>query len=249
MLLGERVVLVTGGSRGIGAATALEFARHGAAVAVNYFRSDADAKKVVDAIRDGGGRAVAVRADVRVDEQVQEMVREAEAKLGPIDTLVSNASVGFPVLPFVEYPWEAFEAKLVGELKATFSCCQALVPGMIKRKAGCIIAVSSGLSRHPGPGYCAHAAAKAGLDSFIRSLAVELAPYGIRANVIAPGATLTDALGAMTQEQLAAMARMNPTGRIGEVEDVAGAIAMLASDGMRYVNGAYLPVSGGALMI
>lgn len=249
MRLENRVVLVTGASRGIGAATAVHLAHHGAAVAVNYYRSEAEARGVVDAICKRGRRAIAVQADVRVPEQVDTMLGQIEAQLGPVDTLVCNASVGFPVLPFVEYPWDAFEKKLVGELKATFNCCRAVVPGMMERRSGCIIAVSSSLSRHPGAGFCAHVAAKAGLDGFVRSLALELAPYGIRANVVAPGATVTDALAGMSDEQLDAIARMNPTGRIAQPEDVAGAIALLAADDARYINGAYLPVTGGLVML
>src|SRR5664280_1367185 len=159
MRMKDRVVLVTGASRGIGAATAKLLAQEGAAVAVNYFQSAEAAEKVVASIRTAGGTAVAVRADVRDQAQVQAMVAEAENALGPIDTLVSNASIGFPVVPFLEYPWEAFEAKLTGELRAAFFCCRAVVPGMVARKKGCIIAISSGLSRVPGPGFCAHIAA------------------------------------------------------------------------------------------
>ncbi|WP_242371473.1 SDR family NAD(P)-dependent oxidoreductase [Anaeromyxobacter sp. SG26] len=247
-MMKRRVALVTGASRGIGAATAKLLARHGAAVAVNWFQSEEAARAVVDEIRAADGRAVAVRADVRDPGQVAGMVAEAEAALGPVDTLVVNASISFPIRPFVEYRWADFQAKLDGELGAAFHCCQAVAPGMIARGSGCIVAISSGLSRHPGPGFCAHSTAKAGLDAFVRGLALELGPHGVRVNAVAPGLTDTDATAHQPAAQKEAMARMTPLRRIGVPEDVAGAVLMVASEHGRFLTGVYVPVSGGALM-
>jgi len=249
MLLNGRTALITGSSRGIGAATARLFGAEGAAVAVNYHLSEAAARSVVAAIRDGGGRAEAFGADVREADQVETMVRAAEGALGPIDTLVINASIGFPVAPFLDYDWNDFEAKLTGELRAAFHVTRAVAPGMVERGSGCIIGISSGLSRHPGVGFCAHSTAKSGLDGFLKSLALELGPRGIRVNTVAPGLTITDATAHMPAEQRERVARMTPLGRVAEPEDVAGAVLLLASHHARFVSGTYLPPSGGVMMM
>ena len=244
-----RVALVTGASRGIGAATARLLAANGASVAVNYFQSESAALGVVEEITKACGKAIAVRADVRDEEQVLAMVAEIEKSFGPVDTLVSNASIGFPVKPLTEFSWPEFEAKLTGELKSAFFCCQAVLPNMLERRSGCIIAISSTLSRHSSPGFIAHCTAKSGLDAFVRSLAEEVGPAGIRVNVIAPGLTLTDATAWLPEEQKTMIASMTPLQRVATPEDVAGAVLAMASDHSRFVTGCYVPVSGGLLML
>jgi 3-oxoacyl-[acyl-carrier protein] reductase len=244
-----KVILITGASRGIGAAAARLLGRHGASVAVNYLQSEQAALRVATDVEDSGGRAVAVKGDVRDRGQVEVMAREVTEALGPVDTLVLNASIAFPIVPFLEYSWEEFERKLVGELRAAFFCCKAFVPGMIERGRGNVIGISSGLSRSPGHGFCAHSTAKSGFDAFMKSLAFELGPRGIRVNVIAPGLTLTDATAPLPQKDKDAIAGMTPLKRIGLPEDVAGAILFLASDESRFISGTYLPVSGGIQMM
>ena len=248
-MLEKRVALVTGGSRGIGAASAKLLAANHAAVAVNFHSSEAAARQVADEITRAGGRAIAVQADVRVASQVTAMVEEVERKLGPVDILVSNAAIGFSTKPFVEQTWDEFSAKLNGELQAAFNCIQAVVPSMRARHSGSIIAISSTLSRHAGPGFSAHSTAKSGLDGLVRALALELGPLGIRVNVVAPGLTETDATAGLPDQVKQYTVRSTPLGRIGQPEDVAGAVLMLASDQARFVTGTYVPVNGGAFML
>ena len=244
----DRIALVTGASRGIGAATAKLLAANGAAVAVNFLNSEAAAREVVDAILNAGGKAIAVRADARDAVQVKGMVEHVTRKLGPIDTLVVNASISFPVKPFVEYRWDEFAAKLEGEPQAAFHACQAVVPSMVARRSGTIVAISSTLSRRSGPGFSAHSSAKSGLDGLMRSLALELGPAGVRVNVVAPGLTDTDATAHQPAEMKQAMARMTPMQRNGRPEDIAGAVLMVATGYAGFVTGIYVPVCGGSVM-
>lgn len=247
-LLTNRVALVTGASRGIGAAIAKLLASHGAAVGVNYYGNQAAAQSVVDEITADGGKAVAVKADVKDSQQVEAMVQQVTEALGAIDTLVLNAAGSFKVAPFTEYSWEDFEAKLLGEVKATFYPAKAIVPSMIERKQGCIIVMSSEYSRFAGQGFSAHSTAKSALDALVKSLAFELGPHGIRVNAVSPGLTMTDASAFVPEERRDAIAQLTPLRRIGVPEDIAGAVLLLASEQARFITGAYLPVNGGIFM-
>ncbi len=248
-MLSGKTALITGASRGIGAATAKLFGDHGAAVAVNYANSESAANGVVQEIVNAGGKAFAVKADVSDPAQIEKMIAVTNRELGNIDILILNAGFSFPTVPFVQYQWEDFERKLTNELKAAFTCCKVVVPQMIEKKSGCIVAVSSSLSRQPGPGYVAHSTAKSGLDAFARSLALELGPEGIRVNVVAPGLTETDATSHIPDEIKQMMAQHLPLQRNAQPDDIAGAILMMASDQSKFITGAYVPVSGGSPMI
>ncbi len=249
MILGGRVAIVTGSSRGIGAATARLLAANGAKVTVNYRMHREKAEEVLAGIRRDGGEGIVVQADATEREQVDEMVRRTVDELGPVDILVNNANIYFPIKAFFEYSWEEFEKKVLQEMKAAFFPCKAVAPGMSQRRQGCIVNVSSGLSRVPGLGFCAHSAAKSALDGFSKALAQELGPHGVRVNVVAPGLTVTDATAGQPKEMHDAIAQHTPLRRLAQPEDVAGAILFFCVDWARFVTGCYLPVSGGAQMI
>ncbi len=261
-LLQGKVALVTGASRGIGAATARLFARHGASVGVNYVSSAARAEQVVADIEADGGWALAVRGSVGDMGEVEHMAREVETALGPIDILVCNADAvrTFTVKPFTELSWEEYEDVLTGETKAVFYPVGAVAPSMIARGTGAIINVSSGLSRTTREGMAGHSSGKAAVDALTRSLASELGPHGIRVNAVAPGLVQTEASTAFWSEDQtgsaaggppnpsAMLAQMTPLRRIATPEDVAGAILLLASAQAGFVTGVYLPVNGGLSM-
>ena len=249
MLLKGKIALVTGASRGIGAATALKLAKHGADVAVNYNNSVEEAQKIVDTIRNNKGIAISVKANVFDQLESEQMVAEVEKQLGKIDVLVLNAGANFKMAPFMEQTWEDFENKILREVKGSYWTIKAVLPSMIARNTGSIIIVSSGLSRNPGYGFSTHSTAKSALDGFARALAFELGPVGIRVNVVAPGLTLTDATKFMPQAHKEAIANNTPLRKIGLPEDVAGAILLYASDETKHITGNYLPVNGGQIML
>jgi amino acid adenylation domain-containing protein len=244
-LLHDKVVLVTGGSRGIGLATALLLAEQGAKVAINYRDSEAQARSVQEMIEAEGGTAEIFGADVTRADEVAAMVAAVHERFERIDVLVANAHMHFRHRPFLEYDWADLERKVNDELKAVFHPCQAVAPEMLRRRSGSIIAVSSTLSKRSNAGFLAQSTAKAAVDAFIRSLATELGPHGVRANTVAPGLTLTDAAMPMAPHVKESIAAGSPMRRNGLPEDMAGAVLFLASDLSRFMTGTYLPVDGG----
>jgi len=174
----SRVAMITGASRGIGAATARILAERGFRVVVNYRASGPEAKEVVESITEAGGDAVAIQADVTVPGDISAMADEIAQSWGGVDLLVHNALIPFVVTSFTELTWEQLASKLHGELHAAYLLTKAVVPGMISRGYGRLIYLSTGLSRRPRDGMIALGTAKAALDQFVRFVALELAPHG-----------------------------------------------------------------------
>jgi len=248
-LLHDKVVLVTGASRGIGLAIALLLAEHGAKVAINYRDSEAQARRVKAQIETEGGTAEVFGADVTRAADVANMVEAIHQRFERIDVLVANAHIHFRHRAFVDYEWADLEHKLTDELKAMFYPCQAVAPDMLRRKSGSIVAISSSLSKRSEQGFLAQSTAKAAVDAFVRALAAELGPGGVRVNTVAPGVTLTDAAMPMAPAVKEAIAARCPMRRNALPEDMAGAVLFLASELSRFMTGTYLPVDGGFTML
>lgn len=245
-----KIALVTGASRGIGAAVAQRLAENNAAVAVNYLHSKEKADALVSTIIGAGGKAIALQADVRVRDEVARMVSLTEKEFGgTVDILVNNANIHFPMQPFIDLAWADIEAKLTGEIGAMVHCCQAVLPGMIAKKQGRVVLVSSTLSREPGYGFAAHCAAKAAVDSMARTMALELGPFNVNVNVVGPGLTRTDATSGLPREVHEQTAAHTPLRRVAQPDDVAGAVLYLVSDLSDYITGQYIPVNGGSFML
>jgi amino acid adenylation domain-containing protein len=248
-LLHGKVVLITGASRGIGSAAARLLASHGAKVGLNFLQNQARAMRVKELIESEGGIVELFQGDVTDRDQAMRIVEGVHTKLGTVDVLVSNAAIGFKMRSFVDYEWDDFQRKVDDELRSMFYMCKAVVPDMIGRGSGSIVAVSSSMSRTWGNGFIAHSTAKSALDSFVRSLACELGPEGIRVNTVAPGLILTDATANLAPQVKDAASARCPMRRNGLPRDVAGAILFFASDLSQFMTGTYMPVDGGFTML
>jgi len=240
----DRVALVTGASRGIGRAIAINLAASGHAVAVNYrSRSDA-ADEVVGTIEGAGGQAMAVAADVGDADAVTAMTTEIADKLGPITVLVNNAGVTDDDLLMRMKP-EAWDRVIQTNLSSAYLCTRAVLRGMLKAKWGRIINVTSVSGLSGNPGQANYAAAKAGLVGLTKSVAKEVGSRGITANAVAPGFIETDMTEALGEDVRAAVLPAITLGRFGSPDDVAAAVGYLASEEAGYVTGQVLVVDGG----
>jgi 3-oxoacyl-[acyl-carrier protein] reductase len=244
-----RVALITGASRGIGAATALVLAQRGLRVVVNYRASSQQADEVVAAITAAGGEARAIQADVTEPNDVDRMVAEVDQHWNGVDVVVHNALIPFDVTSFADLSWKQLGGKLDKELHAAFLITKAVVPGMISRGYGRLVYLSTGLSRRPRNGMITLGTAKAALDQFVRYVALELAPHGITANLVAP-ATVdeTKVTGQLSTGQVGELGAATPMGRLVRPDEVAKTVAFLASEDSGFTTGHYLPVNGGIAM-
>jgi 3-oxoacyl-[acyl-carrier protein] reductase len=244
-----RIALVTGSSRGIGAATAKRFAREGARVAV-HGRDRAALAAVRSEIEASGGIALEVTGDVTRFDDIEAMRRRIEQELGPVGILVANAGGSpTPPGPLEEISETAWDAAITGNLTATFLTIKSFLPGMKQRRAGNIVTLSTAAARRPHPrSPIPYAAAKAGIQMLTRHLAAQVGPMGIRVNCIAPEAILTERnLEQIPPAQQDALAGAHPLRRLGTPDDVAGAALFLASEESAWITGIIVDVAGGAV--
>jgi 3-oxoacyl-[acyl-carrier protein] reductase len=245
------VAFVTGGSRGIGAAAARLLAAQGAAVGVNYHRSETAAKSVVADIEAAGGTALAVHANVTDENELGAAITTVEENLGPIDVAILNANgLQTPArAPFLKVPQWLIEDVVVRQVRALLMPSRILLPRMAERGGGSVVVVTSTQVLHPAEQMLALAMGKGAVDVAVKSLAEEYGPRQVRINAIAPGPILTDATAMMlSDEYKRSRAEETALGRLGTADDVAGPIVALAAPSAGFVTGATLQVNGGIFM-
>lgn len=242
-----KTVLITGASRGIGAATARLFAQKGWAVAVNYRNSREAAEELVSEIRKNGGTALAIPADVGDPEQVEALFRTAEQELGQIEALVNNAGIAQQKL-FTDLTDEDWDELFRVDVKGVFLCCRRALPAMIRRHRGVIVNISSMWGQVGASCEVHYSAAKAAVIGLTRALAKEVGPSGIRVNCIAPGVIQTEMNGNLTPETLEALKEETPLELLGDPADVAKAAWFLTSEDSAFITGQVLGVNGGMVI-
>ena len=254
MTVRDRAILVTGASRGIGAAIARAFAAEGGIVVVNYRTNEAAAEAVAAECRALGGEALAIAADVTSPEAVAAMATRITEEVGRLDAVVNNAFAPYSFDPdnrarFWETPWAAYEQQFEGAVKAAYTVSRAMLPLLQRRSGASIINLASDLVTRPSIPYHDYTTAKAALIGFSRNLAVELGPLGIRVNCVAPGLVYpTQASEATPEEVREMLVAQTPLRRIASPADVAGPVLFLASDWSGFVTGQTLHVDGGLVM-
>jgi 3-oxoacyl-[acyl-carrier protein] reductase len=239
-----RTVLITGASRGIGRECAIRLAKLGHRIAVNYNSHPEDANEVVETIRRAGGTAVAVGGNVSDKASVEKMIDEAEAALGPIEILINNAGIISDSL-LMRMSDDDFDRVIDTNLKGTYYCSRLLIPGMVKRRWGRIINVSSVVGIRGNIGQTNYSASKAAVHGFTKSLAKEVATRNITVNAVAPGYIRTATTDVLTDKVKDTVKTWIPMGRFGEPEEVAPMIVFLCSEDARYITGDVIRVDGG----
>ncbi len=243
----DKVAIVSGASRGIGRAIALEFGSRGARVVVNYNQNSSAADEVVKTISESGGEAFTHQADVSVFEQADGLIKTAIEKYGDLHILVNNAGITRDglIMTMSESDWDDV---IQTNLKSTFNCCKAAIRHMLRRRYGRIINIASVSGIMGNPGQTNYSASKAGQIGFTRALAREVASRTITVNAIAPGFIQTDIWSTVPEDAQKSLMDIIPLGRVGQPEEIAKAAAFLASDDAAYITGHILTVDGGIAM-
>jgi 3-oxoacyl-[acyl-carrier protein] reductase len=244
--LQDKVALVTGASRGIGRAIALALAGEGAKVVVNYARSSEAAEEVVTEISTRGGEAIALRADVSQEQEVDSLIKSTLAKFARIDVLVNNAGITRDSL-LMRMKLEDWQAVIALNLTGVFLCTRAVTKPMLKQRSGRIINITSVAGQMGNPGQANYSAAKAGVIGFTKTTAKELASRGITVNAVAPGFIVTDMTSELKSRE--EIIKMIPLARFGQPEDIAGMVRFLAADpAAGYITGQVFNVDGGMVI-
>src|SRR3990167_6371459 len=239
----DKIAIVTGGSRGIGRAITLSLAKEGATVVLSYKSNIQAAEETVNLSKEFSGRVLAKQWDIGRFQETQDVIADVEKELGKVDILINNAGITSDNL-FMRMKEEEWDKVIETNLKGAFNCCRAVIRGMVKRRFGRIINISSIVAESGNPGQANYCASKAGVIGLTRSLALELASRQITVNAVTPGFVATDMTDALTEEQKKLLISKIPMGRFADPNEIASLVTYLASEGASYISGQTIGVNG-----
>jgi len=246
----KKNILITGGSRGIGAATALKLACDGHAIVVNYMKDKDRADRVVEEIKQAGGKAIAFKANIADFDEVKSLFVSVEKALGPIQAVVHCAAPDNTPQPFDKLDWDSFQEQINVHLKGAFNCAKLALPKMMEARSGDLVFIGTIYTDGVPPAQQAqYVIAKSALTSLARCLAVEYGPMGIKVNVVAPGMTQTDMIAHLPDKVKMLTKMQTPLRRLAEPVDIANTIAFLLSPSARHITGETIRVCGGSMML
>lgn len=240
----KKTALITGASRGIGKACAIKLATDGYNIVLNYAQNTTAVQEVANQIKDLGGNVLICQADVANEAQVAQMFAQAQETFGGIDLLINNAGICNSKM-FTDFNLTEWNEVFAVNVGGTFNCSKAAIPHMVHQKAGKIINISSIWGQVGASCEVAYSASKGAIDAMTKALAKELAPSNIHVNAVSPGVILTDMNDDLTAEDMSALERATPLGKIGQPEDIAATVAFLASDAANFITGQIISPNGG----